>query len=444
MLNLLEKNETKKSPSKLTFKEIEKFYCGNKNDFLIGLEYERLSLDKNTFKNAQHEKMGKIISHFSNLMHWDLIYDDKTIIGAISNNGSSISLEPGCQLEISLAPKKDILSIELELNKYVKLLDEIALIYDVIFLGYGISPVSAPDEIKLLNKRRYEVMNGYLPNCPYGELIPKMMRQTAGMQINVDYKDENDAFLKLKLFNLISPFMSALFANSPLENNTLTDKKTIRAHVWRFCGKNRCNLFYKNIFDGFLANKNVFKKYISNILDVPMIFIERENKIIEINGEITFREFFNQGYQGYFATYKDYVLHQSLCFPDVRLKKYIEIRNHDSSDTKSALALCALYKGLCTTNIKNVLSKINFLKIDKIDEYNKKIIKEGLDVKISQKTDGWDIVTILFNLAKESLNSKERAYLEPILSMLKTRKTKADVIMDYNIKTAKDLVEFLY
>ncbi|MBR3604892.1 MAG: hypothetical protein IKL52_02560 [Candidatus Gastranaerophilales bacterium] len=444
MINLLDEKENKNIQNKLAFEEILKFYSNDKKDFLIGLEYERLSLDKNTFKNTEYEKIEKIITHFASTLNWELIYDDKTIIGAKSGDGSSISLEPGCQLEISLAPKKDILSIELELNKLTNLLDKIASFYDVIFLGYGISPVSRPDEIKLLDKKRYQVMNNYLPSCQYGELIPKMMRQSAGMQVNIDYKNENDAFLKLKLFNLISPFMTALFANSPLENNTLTDKKTIRAHVWRFCGKNRCNLFYKNVFEGLFAHKNIFKNYIRNILEVPMIFIERENKIIEINGKITFREFLKNGFDGYLATYNDYILHQSLCFPDVRLKKYIEIRNHDSSDIKTALSLCALYKGICQGNIKKLLSKIDFLKINNIDLYSENIVTQGLDIEINSKIKGWDVIAILFNFAKENLNSKERSYLEPILSMLKTRKTKADIIMDYEIKKAKDLVEFLY
>ena len=92
MLNLLEKNERKNKQACLTFEEIQKFYSGNKNDFLIGLEYERLSLDKNTYKNASYEKLEKIISNFASLLNWELIYDDKTIIGAKSKDGSSISL----------------------------------------------------------------------------------------------------------------------------------------------------------------------------------------------------------------------------------------------------------------------------------------------------------------------------------------------------------------
>ena len=374
MLNLVKNNEIKKQQNKLTIDDIKKYYKGNL-DNLIGLEYERLSLDKSTFKNASYEKLEKIIVNFSNITSWDLICDNDTIIGAISNDGSSISLEPGCQLEISLAPKKDLAQIDFKMNEIINLLDNIAQVYDVIFLGYGISPVSCVDDIQLLNKRRYETMDKFLPNRSYGELSQKMMRQTAGIQINIDYKNEKDAFYKLKFLNLIMPFISALCANSPFENNRLSDVKSLRTNVWRYTGRERCNLFYKKVFDGFFACNHLFSNYINEILNVSMIFIERDNKIVEINGKINFAQFIKNGFGGYFATMDDYILHQSLCFPDVRLKKYIEIRNHDSANLSTALALCALYKGLMRADIKQCLSKFNYLKICNVDLYNQNLIK---------------------------------------------------------------------
>ncbi|MBQ8635555.1 hypothetical protein IJ425_05330 [bacterium] len=449
MLNALAKQNSDKiqenSLKKLDIFQIEKYYTNKKNnEFLFGLEYERLSLDKHTLENAPYIKMEKIISDFSKVMRWNLIYDNQLIIGAICDDGSSISLEPGCQIEVSLAPKKDILSIELAGLKIIKKLDEIASLYDIVFVGYGISPVSSPDEIDMLQKRRYKVMSNYLPNRPYGELSSKMMRQTAGMQINIDYSDCEDLYLKLKFFNQIMPFMCALCSNSPLENNKLSDKKSLRANVWRFTGSERCNLFYKNIFDGVFSSKNVVRNYINSVLDVPMIFIERNNEIVEINGKITFAEFMKNGYLNYNPTMEDYILHQSLCFPDVRLKNYIEIRNHDSADFQMALALCAFYKGLSFCDLEKILSELNYLKINDVALLNKKIVFEGLDVRVTGKIDGWDVIVKLFNFAKEKLNAKERAYLQPILNMIKNRKTNADVIMDYNIDSASDLIEFLY
>ena len=143
---------------KLNIKEIEKLYLNTNSTQKIGLEYERLSLDKNTLENASYEKLSKIIEHFSNIQNWDLIYDNETIIGAKSKTNTSISLEPGCQLEISLSPKENISEINFELNEIISLLDKIANSCDVFFLGYGISPKSQSEDIALLNKKRYKIM----------------------------------------------------------------------------------------------------------------------------------------------------------------------------------------------------------------------------------------------------------------------------------------------
>ncbi len=446
MQKLLEKqeNKVKEINKPLSISEIEKFYLkGCTNELKIGLEYERLSLDKNTLLNAPYEKIEKIIQHFAQIQKWELIYDKDTIIGAKDNFGTSISLEPGCQFELSLAPKKNIDEIKLEAQEICNLLDKIAAIYDVIFLGYGITPIASPDDITILNKRRYKIMNEYLPYCSKGELCPKMMRQSAGIQINVDYKNKKDAYDKLKLFNLIMPFISGLCSHSPIENNVLKEFKSVRNNVWRFTGENRCNLFYRNIFSKkFFKYSNVFKNYINEIIDVPMVFIEREDENIKIQGKMNFREFMKSGFQGYRATYQDYLNHQSLCFPDVRLKNYIEIRNHDSNSLDFALALCALYKGICLGDIETLLNELSFLKPDKTDEYYKESSIHGLDFKVD-KIDAWQIISTIFNFSFENLDAKECRYLKPILDLIKQRKTPSDILIENNIKNAQDIVKYL-
>ncbi len=425
----------------LTLKQIEEFYKNESKTETFGLEYERLSLDKKTLKNASYDQMAKIITDFSKILDWELVLDNETIIGAKDNIGNSVSLEPGCQMEISIKPCKNILEIDLTLTKYVDLLDKIADIYDVCFLGYGVSPYSNVDEISLLSKKRYEIMNNYLPNCYYGELCQKMMRKTAGIQVNIDYSDNKDAYNKIKFLNLIMPFMSGLFSNSPIENNSLADNKSQRSYIWQYTGKNRCNFFYKDVFKGFNQKKNIFKNYIKSILDVPMVFIERNNETIPINGKINFLQFLSEGYDGHFATMEDYVLHQSLCFPDVRLKKYIEIRNHDSQCPEMAIALCAFYKGLMDTEIENLLKKFSYLKIEDIEKNTISAAKFGLDFKINNK-DAWEVVVELYKIASSNLSAKERSYLKPVLEIIKTRKSNADILIDYGYKTAKDVVEY--
>ena len=439
-----EEKERKKTLKPLTVSEIEKFYLqGASSEIKIGLEYERLSLDKNTLESAQYDKIAKIIEHFASIQNWELIYDLDTVIGAKDSFGTSISLEPGNQFELSLAPKKTISEIRHDAKEILDLLDKIANAYDVIFIGYGITPKTSADNIKILNKRRYKIMNEYLPYCSKGELCPKMMRQSAGIQINVDYKDKKDAYNKLKLFNLIMPFISGLCSNSPIENDKLSNFKSIRNNVWRFTGENRCNLFYKNIFSKkCFKYKNIFKNYINEIFDVPMVFIERDNKIIPIKGKINFKDFMKSGYMGYVANYSDYLNQQSLCFPDVRLKNYIEIRNHDSNSLDFALALCALYKGICLGDIKKLMHELEFLKFDNLDEYFKLSSIKGLDYKIG-KIDAWQIVSTVFNFSFENLDSEECKYLKPILDLIQKRKTPSDILIENNIKNAKDLVKFL-
>lgn len=429
---------------KLTLDRILKFYNNKSAQNLIGLEYERLSLDKLTYKSTSQEVLAKILKMFSKIANWELKFDNNSIVGAISKEGSSISLEPGKQLEISLSPKKDIIEIDLELNKINNLIQNISNAYNVSFIGYGINPSEKAEEIELLNKTRYQIMDKYLPNCLKGELSQRMMRQTAGIQINIDYFSQKDAYLKLKFFNLIMPFMSAFCANSPYDYSGLNKIKSIRTNVWRFTGKNRCNLFYEEIFtQGFYKEKNLFKNYIKSILKVPMIFIERDNKAISINGKINFETFMQDGYCGYNATFKDYLLHQSLVFPDVRLKKYIEIRNHDSNNIPFALALCALYKGLSLSNFDELIKMFDFLNIKDVDFYNEATIKEGLNFKVKNKIDGWLIIRNLLDVSCQNLNSKERSYLEPISVMIEKRKTNSDLIQDNKINNTEKLVQFL-
>ena len=442
--NSLDKNKTHLFKKKLSISDIEKFYLNSMTcELKIGLEYERLSLDKNTLKTADYERVEKIIEHFASIQKWELIYDNKTVIGAKDNSGTSISLEPGCQFELSLAPKNNIEIIDIEASRIIGLLDKIADIYDIKFLGYGITPNTNVDEITILNKRRYKIMNDYLPNCYKGELCPKMMRQTAGIQINIDYKDKDDAYNKIYLFNILMPFITGLYSNSPIEDNKIKEYKSIRNNVWRFTGEDRCNLFYREIFNKkFFKHKNVFKNYINEILDTPMVFIEREDEYIPIKGKITFREFMKSGYMKYRATINDYLTHQSLCFPDVRLKNCIEIRNHDSNSLEYALALCALYKGICLTDTEKALKEFKFIDIEETDKYFKNSAICGLDFKIG-KIEAWEVAAKILNLAIKNLNEKEKSYLAPIKKLIAQKKTPADIIIECGVENARELVKFL-
>lgn len=305
----------------VTKREIEEYYRSNckKGELKVGLEYERVSLDSRAYEPAEYRCLSEIIRNFALMNEWELVIDSNIIIGA-KDNFSSISLEPGGQFEISLEPKSSLDDILENLNHYTRQLDKLGEFYNITFLPYGINPKTTYPDINIIKKKRYEIMADYLPKT--GKLAPVMMRETAGVQANFDYVSEDDAILKLKTAAYMSPFVTGFYANSPIRGGELTKYKSFRALAWKYTGYDRCNLFYSNLINSRMGQG--FEDYINAIINVPMLYIQRNGRNIELEGKITFKDFMQRGYMNYTATLEDYILHSSLTFPDVRLKNCIE------------------------------------------------------------------------------------------------------------------------
>ena len=231
----------------------------------------------------------------------------------------TITLEPGSQIEISSKPEKNIFKLKEKIDSINSCFKEIFEESDITLLNYGVSPYSTCKSIHLIPKRRYRIMANYL----WGILADVMMRETAGIQCCIDFKSEEDAIRKFKLANKLSPFMTAMFANSPIRGGVDTGYKSFRALSWLNTDGDRCG------FAGKISEHFSFDEYIDCIMKTPMIFIQRGGQPIEINGDITFEEYMNSGYCGISPSLEDYELQSNLCFPEVRLRNFIEIRNHD-------------------------------------------------------------------------------------------------------------------
>lgn len=433
MLNYKNAKVTEKT---LDFEQIREYYKNScKEELKFGLEYERISINSATLKNADYNCIEKIIKSFAHIKGWGLLYDDGTLIGAIGEN-SSVSLEPGCQFELSLEPKKEITEIEKNTKEICSLINRIAKFYNVEFLPIGITPYSTYQNINIVEKQRYKIMAEHLPK--YGKFAPVMMRETAGVQLNIDYKSEDDAIKKIKLFSLISPFLTGFFANSPIRNNKLSNYKSFRALAWKYTGKERCSLFYKNILD---KDDATFDDYINAILDVPMLFIERNGQKVVIGCKITFREFMQNGYMEYSATIKDYILHASLCFPDVRLKNCIEIRNHDSQSLDMTLAMCAFYKGILQSDFDEIFEHFSEINSQDLDKMGFLAAKYGLDFKY-KNFNAKTFTKKLFEIAHLNLNNSEKQYLKIAFEFLNKGKCTADILIDNNIKNAQDILKY--
>lgn len=443
MQNILTSQIEKILSLPLTKAEIAEYYKNNckKGSLKTGLEYERVSLDSRTFETADYKNLAEIIRNFALINEWEIISDENTVIGA-RDGFNSISLEPGGQFEISLEPKSRLADILESLNYYTRQIDKLGEYNNTIFLAYGINPKTTYPDIEIVNKRRYKIMADYLPE--FGKLCPVMMRETAGVQANFDYESEEDAILKLKAAVFMSPFLTGFYANSPIRGNHLTKYKSFRALAWKYTGQNRCNLFYKNLVNSKMGQG--FEDYIDAILNVPMLYIERGGKYIELSGRITFKEFMKDGWGKYFATLEDYILHSSLTFPDVRLKNCLEIRNHDSQNNYMALSVCAFYKGILYSKdaLYEVLDFLKPLNYEELEDLGHKSAKYGLDFTSDRlKMNAFDVTKRLFEISRKHLDETEKGYLDKPLWLLNKKKCTADVLLELGINDTVSLYNFL-
>ena len=218
---------------------------------------------------------------------------------------------------------------------------EVGKEFNVALLGLGMQPISRLDEIELIPKARYRIMYEYMQRK--GRLGRRMMKQTAGVQANLDYGSEADAMRKLRVSTGLVPLLYAIFANSPVSDGGLNGYHTFRGHIWTDTDPDRCGML------GFVFNPNAgFEDYVNYALDVPMYFLIRDHRYIDLTAApgITFRQYMERGYGNQRATLEDWTNHLTTIFTEVRLKKYIEVRSADSQPPALMLSLPALLKGV--------------------------------------------------------------------------------------------------
>lgn len=403
--------------------------CKNVEDYKIGIEFERLSISSKDFKMVDYSKENGIydlLRTFAKLDEWEYITDDYHIIGLRKGN-DMINLEPGSQIELSLNPEKYISNIKAKIDNFNKKITPILRKYEINLLEYGISPVSTYKSINLIPKKRYHIMAGYL----WGILSDVMMRETAGIQACYDFSSEEDAIRKFRISNIISPFITAMFANSPIRGSVDTGYKTFRGLSWLNTDNERCEFMSKKLFD--IHSGYGFKDYIEEVMKIPMIFIMRDEKPVKILGKINFEQFMNNGFEGYIATLEDFNLHANLYFPEVRLRNFIEIRNHDCANHGMQYSILALYKGIlynknALNEIEQLMSEFSYADIMEL-RYN--VPKNALNTKVAKyyaKDIAKEILKITQNILKEN-GEGEESFLEPILELTPYGLCPADVIL---------------
>jgi glutamate--cysteine ligase len=258
---------------------------------------------------------------------------------ALTRSGASITLEPAAQLELSGAPLLSIHAIDEELQTHLRELAPISKELGIAWLGIGFQPFATRAELEpMVPKPRYPIMREYLPTR--GAHALDMMLRTTTVQANYDYWSESDAMRKMQVALKLSPLTTAMLANSPWKERQAFGGVTYRGRTWLDVDPDRSGLL-----PALWAKDASFETYINWALDVPMFMFKRDGHKVVNTGQ-TFRTFWKSGFEGHHPLESDWLTHLNTLFPEVRLKRTIEIRGADAQTRPLACALPALWAGI--------------------------------------------------------------------------------------------------
>jgi glutamate--cysteine ligase len=323
---------------------VEYFSSGSKpkSAWRIGTEHEKFVFDSKTLKPIPYEGPNGIGAILSGLTRfgWEAIEENGKII-ALAKDGCSVSLEPGGQFELSGAPVQSIHQTCAEVGNHLSQVKALGTELGVGFLGMGFRPKWPREDTPWMPRNRYQIMRNYMPKV--GKLGIDMMTRTCTVQVNLDFADEADMVKKLRVSLALQPVATALFADSPFTEGKPNGYLSYRAQIWTDTDPDRTGPLPFAFEDGM-----GFERYADYLLDVPMYFVYRNGQYIDASGQ-SFRDFLNgrlPALPGETPTTADWSDHATTAFPEVRLKKFLEMRGADGGPWDRLCALPALWVGL--------------------------------------------------------------------------------------------------
>ncbi|NEI68148.1 glutamate--cysteine ligase [Rhizobium lusitanum] len=322
--------------------------AGNKpkEKFRIGTEHEKFVFfraDNSPVPYFGDASISALLTGLQEKCGWDPIMDGDNIIGLGEPSGmGAISIEPGGQFELSGAPLETIHETCKESNNHLATVREIAEPLGIRFLGIGGSPKWTLAETPRMPKSRYDIMSRYMPKV--GTKGLDMMYRTCTIQVNLDFSSEADMRRKMRVSMKLQSLATALFASSPFTEGKPNGLSSWRGDIWRDTDNRRSGLLDFTFRDDF-----GFEDYVKWALDVPMYFVVRDGRYHDCT-HVTFRQFMDGALKGEIADWEptmgDWTNHLSTLFPDVRLKRFLEMRGADGGPWRRICALPAFWVGL--------------------------------------------------------------------------------------------------
>jgi len=318
------------------------------SSFRIGTEHEKFPFYRSDLAPVPYEGrtgaggIRALLEGMQQRLGWEPILDAGHIIGlAGPEGGGAISLEPGGQFELSGAPLATLHETESELAAHIADVNAVAAPHGIAFAALGASPLWTRSQTPVMPKGRYKIMANYMPKV--GTLGLDMMFRTCTVQVNLDFGSEADMVRKLRVSLALQPLATALFASSPFLERKLNGFQSMRSEIWRHTDSARSGMLAFAFDEGMS-----YEGYVDWALDVPMYFVKRGDTYHDVTGA-SFRDLLAgklTQLPGECATMSDWANHLSTLFPEVRLKRFLEMRGADAGPADMLMALPAFWVGL--------------------------------------------------------------------------------------------------
>lgn len=317
--------------------------CKPRDQWRIGTEHEKFAYNLSDLTRLPYEGSPGISLLLDGLTRfgWEPVFEKGNVIALRKSDGASVSLEPGGQFELSGAMMETIHQTCAEVQTHLKEVKSVCEEIGAGVLGLGFDPKSRRENVGWMPKGRYKIMRDYMPKK--GNHGLDMMLRSCTVQVNLDYVSETDMIRKMRVSLALQPIATALFANSPFVEGRPCGYQSFRSFIWTDTDPDRCGMLPFVFDEGF-----GFEAYVDYVLDVPMYFVHRDGNYIDVSGA-SFRDFMAgtlDPVKGISAMMDDWVDHLTTPFPEVRMKRFIEMRGADGGPWRSLCALPAFWVGL--------------------------------------------------------------------------------------------------
>src|SRR5437763_1961301 len=309
----------------------------------VGTEHEKFVFRRSDLRRVPYEGpdgIGAVLREMTRF-GWKPIVENGDTIALTNDARCSITLEPGGQFELSGAPLETVHQTCDEVHEHLRQVREVCDDLGLGMIGLGFDPKWRREDMPFMPKARYRIMRDYMPKK--GHLGLDMMLRTCTVQTNLDYQSEADMVKKFRVSLALQPVAVALFANSPFVEGRPAGYLSYRSHIWTDTDPDRCCPLPFVFEPGF-----GFERYVDYMLDVPMYFVYRDGRYIEASGQ-SFKDYLKgklPARPGERPTINDWADHITTAFPEVRLKRFLEMRGADSGPMPALNALPALWVGL--------------------------------------------------------------------------------------------------